>query len=126
MTKYEKLLAEYDKEVDVEERKMVNEGLYCDGNIWINKDLTSSRKACILAEELGHHYTTIGDITDQKDVGNRKQERKARKWAFEKLVPLQLIRFSIADGHVEPWDMAEYLDVDEEFLRDALKYYGLL
>lgn len=126
MTKYEELLAEYDREVDVEERKMVNDGLYCDGCVWIRKDMNSSRKACILAEEIGHHYTSAGDITDQKDVGNRKQERKARKWAFEKLLPLHLIITAIQNGHSEPWDMAEYLDVDEEFLCQALKYYGLL
>ena len=31
-----------------------------------------AEKACVLAEELGHHYTTIGDIIDQKESENRK------------------------------------------------------
>ena len=37
-------------------------------------------KASVLAEELGHYYTTVGNILDQEDAGNRKQEHKARTW----------------------------------------------
>ena len=36
------------------------------------------RKACVLAEELGHYFTTGGDIMDQSCAGARKQERRAR------------------------------------------------
>ena len=41
---------------------------------------TSVEKACVLAEELGHHYTSVGCILDQTDLANRKQERQARLW----------------------------------------------
>lgn len=126
MTKYEQLLSVYEDEVEVEERKTTIEGLYCDGHIRISKDMTSARKVCILAEEIGHHMTSAGDIIDQTDIGNRKQEHKARKWAFETIVPLQDIKRAIAHGHREPWEIAEYLDVDEEFLHEALKYYRVL
>lgn len=126
MTKYEELLSAYEEEVEVEERKMKNEGLYCDGHIWINKDLPSSRKACILAEEIGHHMTSAGDITDQTDIGNRQQELKARKYAYNMAIPLQDINLAIDHGHLNPWDIAEYLGVDERFLREALKHYGFL
>ena len=41
-------------------------GLYCDGTIAISTDMkTDAEKACVLAEELGHHYTTYGNILDQ-------------------------------------------------------------
>lgn len=33
---------------------------------------TSIEKACVLAEEIGHYHTAVGDITDQSDVENRK------------------------------------------------------
>lgn len=36
MTKHEKLMAEYD-DLYIEERQMINEGLYADGCIWINE-----------------------------------------------------------------------------------------
>ena len=45
-------------------------GLYCDGYIAINKDIeTETERACILAEELGHYYTSSGDIIDQRNIG---------------------------------------------------------
>ena len=44
-------------------------GLYCDGTIALSKDMyIETEKACVLAEELGHHYTTVGDIIDQIEI----------------------------------------------------------
>ena len=79
MNRYEKVAAEYDDDVVIEERDIENEGLYYDGYAWIKKDMTEAKKACILAEEIGHHKLTVGDITDQSIMENAKQEYKARK-----------------------------------------------
>lgn len=122
MTKYEQLLSECEQ-IDVQERNMKNKGLYGDSTIWINKKLSEAEKLCILAEEMGHHYTTSGDILNQDDIGNRKQERAARGWAYDKIVPLENIRQARAAGYSETWEIAEYLDVDERFLMDAMQYY---
>jgi hypothetical protein len=70
--------------------------------------------------------TSVGDITDQTDIGNRQQELKARKYAYNMAIPLHDIHLAIDHGHLDPWDIAEYLGVDERFLREALKHYGLL
>ena len=44
-------------------------GLYCDGSIAINSDLqTTASKADVLAEEMGHYYTTSGIITNTKII----------------------------------------------------------
>jgi Zn-dependent peptidase ImmA (M78 family) len=99
-------------------------GLYADNVIWINRDVpTTTEKTCILAEELGHYQTTVGDITDQSNSNNRKQERRAREWAYEKLVPLRKIveahRARITSRH----ELAEFLGVTEEFLQAALNRY---
>ena len=59
------------KEMDLSEVSGLK-GLYYNGNIAIEKKLTQNQKACVLAEELGHHYTTVGDIIDQTEVNNRK------------------------------------------------------
>ena len=99
-------------------------GLYCNGNIALNEKIeTSAEKSCILAEELGHHYTTVGNILDQSSVSNRKQELRARMWAYNKLIGLIGIIKSYEHGCQSYHEMAEYLDVTEEFLRDALKRY---
>ena len=77
------------KEMDLSEVSGLK-GLYYNGNIAIEKKLTQNQKACVLAEELGHHYTTVGNILDQSDPGAMKQERKARLWAYNKLIGLSV------------------------------------
>ncbi|MEN6618172.1 MAG: ImmA/IrrE family metallo-endopeptidase [Rikenellaceae bacterium] len=91
--------------------------------IGINKKLNSTEKRCVLAEELGHYYTTVGNITDLKSVCNRKQEIKARKYAFETLVPLKSIIKASYEGCINLYELAEYLDVTEKFLSDTLEHY---
>lgn len=125
MNKYEELIGEYEHLI-IEERPMKNEGLYADGCVWINKNMSANKKVCILAEEIGHYETTSGDILDQADTGNRKQELTARKWAYEKLIPVEAIQAAINNGYTEIWNIAEFLEVDEAFLKDALQYYGYL
>lgn len=126
MTKYEELMAEYDGELIIEERPIKNAGLYADGVTWIREDMTIAQKYCVLAEEIGHHETSVGNILDQTDLDNVKQELKARRWAYERILPLELILSSLEDGIYTIWDMAEHLEVDEKFLREALTHYGLI
>ena len=99
-------------------------GLYLDKHIAISKDIsTDTEKACILAEELGHHYTATGNILDQSTVENRKQEMRGRIVAYNKLVGLR----GIVDAYLHHCqsisESAEYLEVTEEFLIDSLNYY---
>lgn len=47
-------------------------GLYIDGSIALHQGMDSATTADTLAEELEHHYTTVGDILDQNDTANRK------------------------------------------------------
>ena len=83
--------------------------------------MTTASKYCILAEEIGHHFTTSGNILDQTPLDNQRQELRARKWAYEKIIPLEAVLSAIADGFRETWEIADYLEVEENFLKDALK-----
>lgn len=123
MTKYEELMAQYGHLL-IEEHSMVNKGLYADGCIWIREDLPTAEKYCMLAEELGHYETTEGDILNQNVISNRKQELAARRWAYETIVPKELIEQTVRNGYTEVWDIADQLGLDENFLKDALEYYG--
>lgn len=99
-------------------------GLYCDGTIGINKSInTSSGKACVLAEELGHHHTSVGNIIDMKDIRNRKQERQARLWGYNKLIGLTGIIKAFQAGCQSRHEMAELLDVTEEYLQECIDCY---
>lgn len=129
MNKYEELLNDANKsnivvtdQFDLSGTRI--KGLYCDGTIALNRDMyIESEKTCVLAEELGHHYTTVGDIMDQTDVSNRKQERRARIWAYHKLLSLNDLIDSYKCGCRNQFEIAEHLNVTEEFLVDCLKYY---
>ena len=123
MTKYEELMATYGHLL-IEERPMINKGLYADGCIWIREDLLTKEKYCMLAEELGHYETSEGDILNQDIISNRKQELTARRWAYVTIVPRELIENVVRNGYTEIWDIADQLDLDENFLKDALEYYG--
>jgi len=99
-------------------------GLYIDGNVALSDRLeTTTEKACILAEELGHHFTSVGNILDQSLVESRKQELKARLWSYQKLVTLQNLIDAFGHGYRNFHEIAEYLDVTEEVLRGAIEAY---
>lgn len=124
---YEKLLqiAE-DEEIEVIEFDFVGnlKGLYENNYIGIRKDLeTTKEKRCVFAEELGHYYTTVGNITDLKIVCNRKQEQKAKNWSYEKLIPLRSLIKASCEGCTNLYELSEYLDVTEQFLKDTLEFY---
>jgi len=100
-------------------------GLYCDNVIAINSNLqTTAEKACILAEELGHYYTSIGDILDQSVLQNRKQEQRARRWGYEKMVPLDKLVAVYGAGAHSSHELAECLNITEAFLHSALQHYA--
>jgi hypothetical protein len=124
---YETLCTEAHKlDVDIIEKPLRgrNKGFYGDGLILIDKRISSIiEKACILAEELGHHHTSYGDILDQSDLHKRKQELRARQWAYECMLPLDQI---IEAHHAKisgRFELAEHLGVTEEFLQNAIDRY---
>lgn len=122
---YEELLIEADSNnLTVKEKPLpVSKGRLKGNRIAIRKDMTETEKTCVLAEELGHHYTATGNILDQSTVENRKQEMRGRIVAYNKLVGLRGI-INAYNHHCETLsETAEYLDITEEFLNDSLTYY---
>ncbi|MBD5465894.1 MAG: ImmA/IrrE family metallo-endopeptidase [Lachnospiraceae bacterium] len=122
---YENLLKESDSLnlITKEKELPVNKGRLKGKRIAIRKDLSNIEKGCVLAEELGHYHTTVGNILDQSSASNRKQELRAKVWAYNKLIGLTGIISSYEYGCDSIHDTAEFLDVTEEFLSDALQYY---
>ena len=97
---YEELLNECaDENLVIKEKPLQSSnGRIYNNRIAIRHDMNTVDKTCTLAEELGHYYTTTGDILDQTNVANRKQEHRARMWAYEKLLPLQLFILAFKHG----------------------------
>lgn len=100
------------------------DGLICNDVIGINRTVRrSTQRACVLAEELGHYHTTVGDIMDQSSDANRKQELRARLWSYNKLIGLHGIISCYKAGCQTLYDMSDHLGVTEEFLQEALQCY---
>lgn len=109
----------------VKEHSLINHnGLIKGKRIAIRKSIpTQAEKSCVLAEELGHHYTTSGKILDQSSVMNRKQELRARLWAYDQQIGLMGIISAWKHGCRTCYEMAEFLGVTEAFLSEALSAY---
>ena len=133
MNKYEKQLqSAVDKNVRViESYDMGNDpdhppidGLYIDGCVALSSDLqTIAQKNTVLAEELAHHDLTVGDILDLGDPANRRQEQKARTLAYDRLIGLQGLDKAIKHGCKNRYEAAEFLEVTEQFLHEAIDRY---
>lgn len=100
------------------------DGLYCDSTVAISKKLeTDVEKACVLAEELGHHNTACGDITEQSNPSNRKQELHGRIIAYNNMVGLMGL-ISAYNNHCQNiCETADFLGVTEKFLMESINYY---
>lgn len=97
-------------------------GIYIDGEIILNMNRieTEAQYNSIVAEELGHHYTTAGNILDFDDLKNRKQEVLARRWGYKSLVTPDSLIQAYKAGCKNRFEIAEFLNITETFLEDAL------
>ena len=101
-----------------------SDGLIKGNRIAIRKDIpTQAEKSCVLAEELGHYFTSAGNILDQTDIVNRKQEYRARLYGYNLQIGLRGIISAHTAGCRNLYEMADYLDVTEEYLKEALDCY---
>lgn len=122
---YEELLVKYsNSHLIIKEKDLpANKGRIKGNKIAIRRNLSTKEKGCVLAEELGHYHTTVGNILNQSKISNRKQELKARLWAYDKLIGLEGIIKSYQRGCQDLYEMANYLEVTEEFLQETLTQY---
>lgn len=124
---YKNLLEKAEKEgIEVVEGCEIGRlgGLYIDNIISLSKKLeTEAQKKCVLGEELGHYYTTYGNIVNQNNLSNIKQEKRARAWAYKKLISFNNLFKAFEDGVRSRYQLSIYLEVTEEFLINGIKFY---
>ena len=126
MNKYEILLDEAnDKGLIVKEKSLQSSDGRIKGNrIAIRKGLkTTAEKACVLAEELGHYETTVGDILDMSNPWNRKQERRARLNGYNRMIGVFGIVRAYEAGCQDQHEIADFLNVTEEYLLECIECY---
>ncbi len=125
MTKYEELLDESAAAgLTVKEYPLQHsDGITVGRKIGIRSDQTSSEKACTLAEEMAHAEYTVGNILDLSCTSNQKQEMLARAKAYDRLIGIPGLIAAHQHGCRSQYDAAEYLEVTEAFLKEAVEYY---
>lgn len=131
MDAYEELLAEFSEELTVDDSATLPTGLkgfYAASKscrlVLLSKDMkTVNEKTCVLAEEIGHHFMTVGDITDQSIISNRKQEEKARRWAIRRIASLKDLISAFEAGCRTKEEFIDYINITEEFLLWSIDYY---
>ena len=80
-------------------------------------------EAVKLSHELGHCvYGGFYNKYTPFDV-RAQHENKANAWAVRRLIPWAKLKQAVKSGITEVWDLAEYFDVTEDFMRWAITYY---
>lgn len=89
-----------------------------------NKIGTYVEEKCILAEEIGHYYydATYSPYCQDMQLIT-KQERKAKKFAYNVLVPFENLRKAILSGKTSILSLAEYFDVTAQFMSNCIALY---
>lgn len=125
MSHYEQLLTqnEHIKIKDTHSLPDGYNGFYNDGIILIDKNLSETRKAEVLYEELAHHKLTYGNILDQSKWINRKFENYARRHGYEAALPLRIIVEAYHYGVSNLYELAEYVQLSEEHVMEILEHY---
>jgi Zn-dependent peptidase ImmA (M78 family) len=81
---------------------------------------------CVFAEELGHHFTSVGDYLPKEcyNYADRlkvsKIEYRAMRWAAQYLMPLDKLYVCFHEGIVTMWELADYFTATEDMVRFRL------
>lgn len=97
--------------------------------IGLSRSLFSCRAhfRTVLAEELGHHFTSARDglmktffhYRDRLEVS--REEQRALRWAARFLIPTGKLLEAAKIGIKECWELAEYFEVDENLVTFRLR-----
>lgn len=126
MDKVEKLMAAYPNINYIFDNEMPDgqSGLYVDNYVYLNPRQTHENLVGTVAEEIAHHLTTVGDISKQSTLSDRKQERLARDiGAILVVSPYDIIK-CYENGCKTIAESANFLQITVETLKTAIEYYA--
>lgn len=125
MQNYEKLMSQHDDINYIFDNKMPNKhkGLYIDNTVYLNQNQSAPELYSTVAEEIGHHLTSHGDIIDQSVADSRRQEKKARYVASLMIVSLEGLISCYEEGLVYDYECADFLEVTLTAFKEAIELY---
>ena len=76
-----------------------------------------------IAHEIGHCATGCTQRVSSPYDLIEKHEYKADRWAYEEYLPVIALQEAMHAGYTTPWEIAEWLDVPEAAVQNALYYW---
>ncbi|EJA1952365.1 toxin [Staphylococcus pseudintermedius] len=127
MSKYEELMKKHSHIPISDNYKLKGnfKGIFANGAILIDKDLSNFQKHAVLAEEIAHYKYTYGNILDQSNMLNKKLELFARRKAYESVITLQGLIDAYNNGISNIHEMADFFEVNLSFVQECLKHYQM-
>lgn len=91
----------------------------------LDKIANSVEEKEILTHEYSHIETgSFYNVYSPFDI-KAKQEHKAQVLTIKKLVPKDELKKAIQSGFTEHWELAEFFDVSDKFMIEAIDYYKI-
>lgn len=104
-------------------------GLFCLGDIYLNKKILNTNKEKeVLAEELGHHFMGVLPTPPfSTDYYNKlvrsKNEYQAKKWSIRKLIPFNNLK-KYLKLNMNKFEIAEEIGTSASLIEDAFNIYN--
>lgn len=88
-----------------------------------SKCKTAAQERTVLAHEAGHYLSGAFYRAYSPYEVKEQAEHRAFAASVEKYLPVCEILHCFRLGLTEPWQMAEYFNLDEDFVEKALRYW---
>lgn len=85
--------------------------------------LTVRQVRTAMMHESGHLRTGALHKVNSPFQIMEQSEHRADADSFRRYLPAEEIRAAIKQGYTEPWQLSEYFDLDEEYIKKALRYW---
>lgn len=105
------------------------DGLYIEwvqfdkAGILINSHRPINVQVAALAEEIGHFQRSYGQIIKLDSIQAIKSEHSGRVAAYQNLLPCSTLKAAMRSGTCTLWELAEFFDLPEGFVKEAFQYY---
>lgn len=98
---------------------------WCTATIFLSNTLLTQRAKLrsVLAEEMGHHFTSVGHALSYQHTSYTKRleisrtEYRAMKWAAHYLISIKSLLHSVTLGFKEIWEFADHFEVTHEMMQ---------
>lgn len=84
---------------------------------------TARQLRTVTMHEVGHLHTGALHKVDSPFQLVEQSEYRADADSFRRYLPVSEIADAMQKGYTEPWQLAEYFDLDEDYIKKALHYW---